>query len=173
MTTRNGKTISRLLSYRLTRLSNSLSRSAAIRYRRDFDVSLGEWRVIALLRHPATTLNRLARRAALDKAQMSRVVAKLEARGFIRRDAGTRRSTQLSLTAEGQEVYHGLIGAANERDRMLGEQVSPAKMRVFEEVLDTLDDFARQLEAQEAEDRNPLPSTVDYINSAAVHCPRQ
>ncbi len=169
MTTRNGKTISRLLSYRLTRLSNSLSRSAAIRYRRDFDVSVGEWRVIALLgQDPETTLNRLARRAALDKAQMSRVVTKLDSRGFIRRDAGTRRSTRLSLTAEGQEVYLGLIGAANERDGMLTDQVSPAKMGVFEEVLDTLDAFARQLEDQEAEDRNLRKTTVDGINSEAV-----
>ena len=33
--------ITELLSYRLSRVANALSRSAALRYRREFDVSLG------------------------------------------------------------------------------------------------------------------------------------
>ncbi|WP_461142605.1 MarR family winged helix-turn-helix transcriptional regulator [Spelaeicoccus albus] len=121
-----------------------------MRYRREFDVSLGEWRVIALLgEKPGTTLNRLARRAALDKSQMSRVVARLEERGYVTRSAGARRSTMLTLTEAGLGVYDGLIGAANQRDQRLESLASPAKMRVFEEVLDALDVFARQMEAEE------------------------
>lgn len=144
------KTISELLSYRLSRIAGTLSRSASVRYRREFDVSLGEWRVIALLgEKPGTTLNRLARRAALDKSQMSRVVARLEARGYVMRSAGARRSTMLTLTNDGLALYEGLIGAANQRDQRLESLTSPAKMRVFEEVLDALDALSRQMEAEE------------------------
>ncbi len=91
--------ISDLLSYRLSRLANLMSGSAALRYRREFDVSLAEWRTLALIgEDPSLTLNRLARRAGLDKAQMSRVVAKLTERGLLSRELGPGRTTQLSLT---------------------------------------------------------------------------
>ena len=43
------ETIRELLSYRIHRLAGALSRGAALRYRREFGVSLVEWRTIALL----------------------------------------------------------------------------------------------------------------------------
>lgn len=155
------KTISELLSYRIGRLSGALSRSAASRYRQDFGVSLGEWRVLALLgEKPDLTLNRLARRAALDKAQMSRVVSKLEDRGMLQRVAGPRRSTQLSLTDAGQVIYQGLIVAANERDQRLVNAVSAKKLLVFEEVMEALHECARRFEEGDDDD-----STVGRVNS--------
>ena len=42
-------TIKELLSYRLHQVANLLSRGAELRYRREFGVSLWEWRTIALL----------------------------------------------------------------------------------------------------------------------------
>lgn len=145
-------TISHLLSYRVARLAGSLSRSAAARYRREFDVSLGEWRVLALLgENPDVTLNRLARRAALDKAQMSKVVSKLDARGLVRRVPGPRRSTQLSLTAAGEEVYGGLIAAANARNRRLMDAVPAGKLRTFLDVMDILQEYAAGLERAESD----------------------
>lgn len=112
-------TITELLSYRLQRVSNAMSRSAALLYRREFDVSLAEWRTLALLGagDGPLTVNRLARMAALDKAQMSRVVAELARRGLVAREAGPGRSTQLTLTRRGENVYRRLIHAANERNR--------------------------------------------------------
>lgn len=146
------KTISHLLSNRVTRLSSALSRSAAMRYRREFDVSLGEWRTLALLgQDPELTLNRLARRAGLDKAQMSRVVAKLVDQGYIDRQVGPRRSTHLTLTEAGLRVYEGLITAANGRDQQLHAAVDPEKMRIFEEVLEELTVLARRMEIEEEE----------------------
>jgi DNA-binding MarR family transcriptional regulator len=109
--------ITQLLSYRLHRVANALSRSAALRYRREFDVSLHEWRTIALLgESEPLTVNHLARLAGLDKAQMSRVTAKLAERGLVKREPGPGRTTQLSLTNGGRSLYGGLISAANERN---------------------------------------------------------
>ena len=45
-------TIRDLLSYRLHTVANLLSRGAELRYRREFGVSLWEWRTIALLGAP-------------------------------------------------------------------------------------------------------------------------
>ncbi|WP_370938224.1 MarR family winged helix-turn-helix transcriptional regulator [Amycolatopsis sp. cg13] len=142
--------IAGLLSYRLSRTSSAMSRSAAVRYRRDFDVSLGEWRAIALIAaDPTLTLNRLARRAGLDKAQMSRVVSRLTDRGLVNRTAGSGRTSQLALTAEGTRVYRGLITAANERDADFLAVLTGEEARVLDRALDKLAEHALAVEESE------------------------
>jgi DNA-binding MarR family transcriptional regulator len=142
--------ISGLLSYRLSRTSSAMSRSAALRYRREFDVSLGEWRAIALIAaDPTLTLNRLARRAGLDKAQMSRVVSRLTERGLVNRTAGSGRSSQLALTEAGTGVYRGLITAANERDEEFLEVLSADEAATLRRALDKLADLALTVEERE------------------------
>lgn len=147
--------ISELLSYRLSRTSSAMSRSAALRYRREFDVSLGEWRAIALIASdPTLTLNRLARRAGLDKAQMSRVVSRLTERGLVNRTAGSGRTSQLALTEDGTRVYRGLITAANERDASFLEILSPDEADALLRALDKLADLALAFEQREREHAN-------------------
>src|SRR5690606_4764961 len=83
---RDNVTIRDLLSYRIHQVSSQMSRSAALQYRAHFDVSLGEWRALALLGSGVgLSLNELARAADLDKAQMSRIVAGLSKRELIAR----------------------------------------------------------------------------------------
>ncbi|MBB4699367.1 MarR family winged helix-turn-helix transcriptional regulator [Sphaerisporangium siamense] len=152
--------IAELLSYRLSRTSAALSRSAALRYRREFDVTLGEWRAIALIAsNPTLTLNRLARRAGLDKAQMSRVVTKLTERGLVNRTAGSGRTHQLALTEAGIEVYRGLIRAANERDATFLAVLSAQERKVLVRALDKLADLALDVERQERERTNDPQSS--------------
>lgn len=143
-------TIQELLPYRLSRVANAMTRSAAVRYRRDFDVSIGEWRTIALLGSDAPlTLNRLARLAALDKAQMSRVVTKLVERGLVLREFGPGRTSVLTLTRKGKSLYTGLIQVANERNDAFLVCLSPHEYEVFETALDKLEKLARLLEQTE------------------------
>src|SRR5262245_36192153 len=114
--------ITDLLAYRLHRVANHISKSAALRYRTLFDVSLGEWRTLALLGAGAPmALLELARAAGLDRGQASRVAAGLEARGLVRRRPHDTdgRGVLLVLTAAGRRKYAGLIAAAHERDRAL------------------------------------------------------
>ncbi|MGY4710730.1 MarR family winged helix-turn-helix transcriptional regulator [Mycolicibacterium sp. CBM1] len=143
-------TISDLTSYRLSRVANSLSRSAALTYRRECDVSLGEWRVLALLgERGSLTLNKLARRSALDKAQMSRVVKGLVERGLIDRDYGPGRTTELSLSPEGQRVYARLLDLANERDRRIRRHLGSRDQIALTRALDTLTRLAFFMEEEE------------------------
>jgi DNA-binding MarR family transcriptional regulator len=118
-------TIRELLSYRLHRVANLLSRGAELRYRREFGVSLWEWRTVALLGGAAEhqSLNDLARAAGMDKSQMSRVVAGLTKKKIVVRetDENDGRGIRLSLTRAGKSLYQKLIGAAAERnDAFLG-----------------------------------------------------
>ena len=57
MAARRTTAIRDLLSYRLHAVANLLSRGAELRYRREFGVSLWEWRSIALLGASAEPLS--------------------------------------------------------------------------------------------------------------------
>jgi len=140
-------TIRDLLSFKLHVVANLLSRGAALRYRREFGVSLMEWRTLALLGGGAPmSLNELAKLAGLDKSQMSRVVAGLTARALVLRaiDASDARGVQLSLSAAGKKMYHGLIAAANQRNDAFLAALEPREQRVLEAVLDKLAGAARE-----------------------------
>jgi DNA-binding MarR family transcriptional regulator len=139
--------IQELLAYRLARVANAISRSAARRYRREFGISIGEWRALALLGATSPlTLNRLARLAALDKAQMSRIVARLTERELTVRRFGAGRTTELSLTRKGQALYRRLIAVANERDDAFLGVLTEHEREVFDTVLDKLGTLALEFE---------------------------
>ena len=120
MLQRSMPTIKELLSYRLHQVANLLSHGAEMRYRREFGVSLWEWRSVALLGGAGEpqSLNDLARAAGMDKSQMSRVVSGLTRRKIVFRetDANDARGIRLSLTQSGRTLYRRLIGAAAERN---------------------------------------------------------
>lgn len=141
-----GATIRDLLSFRLHVVANLLSRGAALRYRREFGVSLMEWRTIALLGGGAPmSLNELAKLAGLDKSQMSRVVAGLTERALVLRavDAADARGVRLWLSAAGKRIYAGLIAAANDRNDAFLAALTVEEQRVLGTVLDKLGGVAR------------------------------
>jgi DNA-binding MarR family transcriptional regulator len=160
-------TIRGLLSYRLHRLANLISSSAALRYRRDFSVSLAEWRTIALLGADAPlSLNDLARAAGLHKSQMSRVVTGLVSRGLVERAADERdaRGIRLTLARRGRRLYRGLIHAARERnDRLLG-CLRVGEQAAFATILQKLEEEARALRLEE---RRPRPAARGRVRRPA------
>jgi DNA-binding MarR family transcriptional regulator len=138
-----------LLSYRVHVVANLLSRGAELRYRREFGVSLWEWRTIALLgaAGEALSLGHLARAAGIDKSQMSRVVSGLAKRRIVLREAhpGDGRGVHLTLSKSGRKVYAGLIRAAAERDAAFRNCLSARERDVFETALSKLAGQAREL----------------------------
>jgi DNA-binding MarR family transcriptional regulator len=137
-----------LLSYRLHVVANLLSRGAELRYRREFGVSLWEWRTLALLgaAREAQSLNALARAAGIDKSQMSRVVSGLAARRLVLRaiDADDARGVRLTLTRAGRTLYDGLIRAAAERNDAFLECLGAKERAAFDAALDKLAARARE-----------------------------
>ena len=142
-----GATIRELLSYRLHVVANLLSRGAALRYKREFGVSLMEWRTLALLGGGAPmSLNELTKLAGLDKSQMSRVVAGLTERKLVLRavDASDARGVRLSLSGSGQKVYTGLIAAANERNDAFLAALDAREREMLASIFDKLTGAARE-----------------------------
>ncbi len=153
-----------LLSYRVGRTANAMSRSAALRYA-GLGVSLQEWRTLALLAGGPLGLTALATAAGLDKAQMSRAVTALVARGLVRRGTppGGTRPTALSLSRPGQVLYARLIDAAAERDRAFQACLAPGERAVLEAALAKLQAVATALE------RAAQP--VDTVNTVRQDSP--
>ena len=142
-----------LLSYRLHLVANLLSRGAELRYRREFGVSLWEWRTIALLGAVTgpLSLNHLAHAAGIHKSQMSRVVSGLTRRKLVVRSANSEdaRGVHLALSKSGRRLYDGLIAAAAERDRAFRNCLTRDEKRAFESALAKLAGQARELIQQE------------------------
>ena len=141
-----------LISYQVHTVANLLSRGAELRYRREFGVSLWEWRTVALLgAAEPQSLGDLARAAGIDKSQMSRVVAGLAKRKLVVRDANDAdgRGVHLRLSRTGRKLYGGLIGAAAQRDAALRNCLSANEKTVFERALSKLAGQARELIEQE------------------------
>ena len=142
-----------LLSYRLHLVANLLSRGAELRYRREFGVSLWEWRTIALLGAATEplSLNHLAHAAGIHKSQMSRVVSGLAKRRIVSRepDPGDARGVRLALSRSGRRLYDGLISAAAERDAAFRGCLSEREKQVFDRALGKLATQARVFIQQE------------------------
>jgi DNA-binding MarR family transcriptional regulator len=141
------ETIKDLLSYRIHRLANALSRGAALRYRREFGVSLMEWRILALLGGFAPlTLKDLAKESGLDKSQASRAVAALVERGLVLREMGREdaREVALRLSAEGRRVCDGLMRAARERDAAFAACLTEQERAVLDAAILRLQAEARR-----------------------------
>jgi DNA-binding MarR family transcriptional regulator len=150
-------TIRELLSYRLHQVANLLSRGAEMRYRREFGVSLWEWRTVALLGGAGEpqSLNDLARAAGMDKGQMSRVVSGLTGRKLVFRetDANDARGIRLSLTRAGKKLYQRLIGAAAERNSAFLGCLSAKERACLEQAMTKLAREARNFIQQEKRSR--------------------
>jgi DNA-binding MarR family transcriptional regulator len=138
-----------LISYRLHVVANLLSRGAELRYRREFGVSLWEWRTVAHLgaeREPLS-LNELARFAGVHKSQMSRVVTGLAERKLVLRaaDEEDARGVRITLSKSGRRLYQDLIGAATERDEVFRRALTRDEAEAFNKVLAKLTGQARAL----------------------------
>jgi DNA-binding MarR family transcriptional regulator len=115
-------TLERFVPYRLSVLSNVVSRAIARIYAERFDLTIPEWRVMAQLgRHGRLSASEIVGLTAMDKVRVSRAVTRLEAAGRLAAvaDAGDRRRQRLSLTAAGRRIYRDIVPLALEREALL------------------------------------------------------
>lgn len=98
----------RFLPTRLKALSNRLVQTAALVYTRRFNLSVAEWRTVAVLAERGTTAtSAVIAQTSMDKVRVSRAVAKLVKAGLITREANpeNRRLAILDLTPAGRQMY--------------------------------------------------------------------
>lgn len=134
--------------YRVSVLSNVLSAAIAAAYSERFNLSIPEWRVLAVLaNHPDLSAAEVAERTAMDKVAVSRAVnALLGARRVERRfsDADRRRS-MLRISAEGRAVYERVVPVARGYEQTLMAALDPADRAAFDRILRQLLGRAREI----------------------------
>jgi len=155
-------TIKELLSYRISSVANSMSRGAATEFKKRFNITLGEWRVLGLLgeAQPRSVME-VSRGANLDAGQTSRVVASLTQRGLLLRDEalGAGRPIMLTLTMEGEALYEKLIAVARARNDVFRTSLTPAELQALDRILGKLGKAAKSVAKGEV----PLPG-IDAID---------
>lgn len=134
------------LPYRLSRLSNQISRGIARTYEERFGLSVTEWRVIAILgRYPGISATEVTEKSAMDKVAISRAVRRLIDAGRIRRQANDndRRAKHLFLSDQGQTVYDAIVPAALAYEQRLLEALSDKEKKQLDRLLTRLTELSR------------------------------
>lgn len=133
--------LEKFLPYRLSVLSNQVSRGIAETYADRFGLSVTEWRVIAILgRFPGMAATEVADRAAMDKVAVSRAVRRLREAGSIERreSDADRRAKHLYLSSQGRKIYESIVPAALDYERRLLSTLTGEERQALERVLDKL-----------------------------------
>ena len=129
------------LPYRLAVLSNTVSTTVARAYAKRFNVSIPEWRVIAVLgRFPGLSAVEVAERTLMDKVAVSRAVTKLIKNGRIDRefaDADKRRSI-LNLSEDGKQLHDEIADLALQFERDLLQGFSKDEMDQLDAIMERL-----------------------------------
>ena len=129
------------LPYRLSVLSNTVSGWIAKSYAAQFQLTIPEWRVMAVLgRFPGLTAAEVTERTAMDKVQVSRAVARLKKTHRIEQRAveGDRRARHLFLTDAGQTVYAEIVPMARDHEQRFTATLSASERAQLDRLLDKL-----------------------------------
>lgn len=140
--------LERFLPYRLSILSNRVSRAIAARYAKAFALTIPEWRIIAVLgRRPGLTAKEVAEATEMDKVAVSRAVAKLVAAKRVSADVNDDdgRAQSLTLTAQGEALHARIAPIALESERKLLSALSTSERAQFDALIDRLLGAARDL----------------------------
>ena len=139
------------LPYRLSVLSNRVSGTIARIYTERFQLSITEWRVMAVLgRYPGLSANEVAQRTAMDKVAVSRAVARLLDAGRLDREihGDDRRRSVLKLSEGGYRIYDEVAPLALEFERRLLDGIDDQERAVLFRLLDKLDELELRAEAE-------------------------
>lgn len=133
--------LEQFVPYRLSLVANRVSRSLSRIYADRFGLSIPQWRVLAVLaQHKRLSAEQVARFTAMDKVAVSRAVARLAGRRYLRRrrDPADRRRSVLSLSRSGRSVYEQIAPLACDYERALLQRLNSARSQL-EQVLTDLE----------------------------------
>lgn len=129
------------LPYRLVMLAEQVSQSLARLYSDRYNITNPEWRTLAALGQFGTmTSTEIGRHSRMHKTKVSRAVAELETKGFLKRETSRTdmRVAHLTLTPRGLDVYRRLVPLALQFGDRLAGGLTDAEAAVLERVLTTL-----------------------------------
>jgi DNA-binding MarR family transcriptional regulator len=153
--TREDFEIAKFLPFRLTVLSNRLTRSAARIYGKKFGLTAPEWRTIAVLaRSGSVTCSHVIAETTMDKVRVSHAVAKLLTAGYITREADPldRRRVVLALTPAGHDIYHEIVPLVQEAEIEVMGNLTTEERFNFQSVLSKLETYIAKMNDVEADE---------------------
>ena len=127
--------------YRLSVLTNRVSSAIARQYSDRFDLSIPEWRAMAVLGGtPGLSARDVAERTAMDKVQVSRAVESLMRAKRVQRqpDARDGRIMRLTLTAKGRAIYEQVVPLALHLEGVFLSALSTDERRRFDLLISKL-----------------------------------
>lgn len=136
------------LPYRLSVLANIVSATIATAYAERHDLTIPEWRVMAVLAHePGLSAAEVAGRTAMDKVAVSRAVSRLLRRQRLARHRAPddRRRSSLQLTPAGLAVYRQVSPLALGYESRLLECLTEGDRGGLDAALERLLQRAREL----------------------------
>jgi DNA-binding MarR family transcriptional regulator len=135
------QTIEDVITFRLQRLVALGERAVRHWSERMFDLSLNEWRLLALVqaRSPSRAGD-IADLLLMDKSQTSRIIKVLLKRGLIRNfpDPNDGRAIALELTQEGEVLYSRAFEEVMRNNERILEVLSVEEVQVFDIILTKL-----------------------------------
>ncbi len=141
------------LPYRISILANTLSRALAARYAEEFDLSVPQWRVMAVLgRESGLSPGEVVERTAMDKVAVSRAVAGLVRANRVSQmvDPADGRRRRLRLTAGGRRIYRRIVPRALDFEKRFMDQLDSRDRALLEELLPVLQRAADRVATDEA-----------------------
>lgn len=125
-------------TFRLTLLAKAIDRVTLKMLADNCDLTIAEWRVLSRLAPlSGATVRQLAQMAWVDRAEVSRAAAALEARGLVtrRENSADRRAPILFVTPEGQHEYKRLLPIRADFHRGLTEDMDDADRETLDRLL--------------------------------------
>ena len=129
------------LPYRLSIVTNRISASFARLYSEKFNLSIPEWRVMAVLgQQPGLSADEVCGETEMDKVPVSRAVSKLLDKGLLKRNFSgqDRRRSILNLSEAGYGIYAQIVPLALCYEAELKTVLTAEEQSQLERLLDKL-----------------------------------
>ena len=135
------------LFFKLVRVVNLTARPFHERVGRDHQLTLNEWRAMAVLAaQPGLNATQIADQTGLDKMAVSRALAGLKRHKRVQRhdDPTDQRSRRLYLTAAGKTLHETVSALGREREAALFAGVDADELARLDATLDKLIDAVQR-----------------------------
>ena len=130
------------LPYRINNLAKRISDSLAMTYAERFNVSIPEWRVIAVLgENSAITSKTISHITLMDKTKVSRAVSDLLEKGVVKKQTlqSDGRAFNLSLSAKGKKLYRQISTLALSWEESFIECLDSTEKKAFLKTIEKLE----------------------------------
>ncbi|MDT3683715.1 MAG: MarR family winged helix-turn-helix transcriptional regulator [Pseudorhodoplanes sp.] len=137
-----------LITYKLTRIVDTIVRAASQVYRSRYNISITDLRILATIgAHSPLSANGVSRLTRIDKAWVSRSLASLAERGLVVRKVHEEdsRIILLALTPKGRALVRRMVPFAVARHEQLLAKINRPNRVLLNELLDILQNQADSL----------------------------